>query len=363
MLSIPLLRQIKRKWPEQSLVLVCRPGLGEFFLRNNLVDEVFELDKKSNLSCQQFINFFSDKKINYLFCPHQSIRSAWILKQLTANKKISYRRWWNKPFFDILVERIHELPEALRVLHLLAAVDVEMRTRLDKIHADKKYLNSNIRMTIEKWPHAIASDLSLFVEPEPELVQEVLKKLNLQKPYAVIAPASQWATKRWTKTGFAKLSHLLSERALNVYIVGTKAEADYCLEVERLSADYGARVDIRSLAGRTSLLELHAVLSHAEVVIANDSGPMHMATAAGRPVVAIFGPTTLDLGFRPWSELSYISQKDLACRPCGKHGHNVCPIKTHECMKSITANDIVIGVDLLRKKAPAAGSLSSSQIY
>ncbi|MCB0349774.1 MAG: glycosyltransferase family 9 protein [Bdellovibrionales bacterium] len=363
MLSIPLLRHVKRKWPEQPLILVCRKGLGSFFLKNKLVDEVFELDKKDAVSSENFYSFISSYKIDHLFCPHQSFRSAWMLKSIRANKKITFARWWNKSFFDIRVKRNTDLPEALRVLQLLAPVDTHLAERLEKLRLDKSYYNSSKRSTIASWPHQISTDLSLLVEPDVALVHDVTSKFKLQRPYAVIAPASQWATKRWSSSGFSELVHLLSERALNVYIVGAPSEASYCKEIEHLAAASAGRVDVRSLAGETDLLSLHALLSHAEVVVANDSGPMHMAVAAGRPVVGIFGPTTLDLGFRPWSELSYIAQVDLPCRPCGRHGHNVCPIKTHDCMKKISAHDVIEGVDLLRRKAPVAGSISPSQTY
>ncbi len=328
-----------------------------------MVDLVFELDKKNNKSTDELLKFISTYKIENLFCPHQSFRSAWILRNINAKMKIGFVRWWNVLLFDIRIVRNVELPEALRVLFLLAAVDKGLADRLEVIKADNSYLNCKERTNISSWPYSIAKDFDLFVEPDVELVQKVMSKYNLQRPYAVVAPASQWATKRWTASGFSELIHLLAERGFNVYLVGAQQEAEYCKTIEHLAAPSAGRVDVRSFAGTTSLLELHALLSRAEVVIANDSGPMHMAVAAGRPVVGIFGPTTLDLGFRPWSDLSYVAQLDLPCRPCGRHGHNKCPIKTHDCMKKISASEVISGVDILRKRAHAAGAIIPSQTY
>lgn len=243
-----------------------------------------------------------------------------------------------------------QLPEVLRTLHLLAPLDESLSHRLNKKLEDKKYHNESIRHRVQQWPYSIAHDLTLHVEPQVELTRAALLKWRLMRPYVVIAPSSQWVTKRWTDDGFIHLIRLLAERGLNIYLVGTSSEIDHCNHLEKASALHGQRVEVRSLAGQTDLLILHTVMSMAEIVISNDSGPMHMAAAAGCPVVAIFGPTTLSLGYRPWSDLSAVVQIDISCRPCGKHGHNKCPIQTHDCMKKITAKQVIQAVDHLLKR-------------
>lgn len=293
-----------------------------------------------------------NESIRYWICPHESFRTALITRKIKAQKKIGFSNWWNKPVFDTRVMRPVQLPEVLRILSLLTPLDKNLSDRLKNKLADKKYYNETIRHRIQKWPYAIAHDLSLHVEPQPELARAAILKWRLMRPYAVIAPSSQWATKRWTDDGFIHLIRLLAERGLNVYLVGTKLESDHCHQIEKAAAAYAQRVEVRSLAGQTDLLDLHTVLSMAEIVISNDSGPMHMAAAAGRPIVAIFGPTTLSLGYRPWSDVSSVVQIDLSCRPCGKHGHNQCPIHTHDCMKKITATQVIQAVDHLLKRPP-----------
>jgi heptosyltransferase-2 len=57
--------------------------------------------------------------------------------------------------------------------------------------------------------------------------------------------------------------------------------------------------------------------------------------------VVIYGPTVLEFGFRPWQDhVSVVEKLGLPCRPCGKHGHNKCPIKTHVCMKEISPHEV-----------------------
>lgn len=303
----------------------------------------------------------SSRKIRYLFCPHASVRSAWILKDIHAEKKIAYEQWWNAFFFDARVERPMMLPEPLRLLALLGAVEPKYAARIESFKSDQKFHSAQGKSTITSWPSHIATDLSLQVEPDVEYLREELKKHRLQRPYAILAPSSQWATKRWTNEGYSGLVTQLAERGLNVYLVGTEAEKEHCEQIVR--DHHGARVEVRSLAGTSNLSGLHALMCDAEIVIANDSGPMHMAAVAGRPVVAIFGPTTLALGFRPWTDQSYVVQKNMNCRPCGKHGHNKCPLKTHDCMKKISVQEVASAVDGLLKKSHPAGAVSPSQTY
>ncbi len=307
--------------------------------------------------------------IRYWVCPHESFRSAWITRQIRAQKKIGFYKWWNGWAFDTRVARPMVLPEVLRVSYILTGLaqisklsssEAEnsvykmaglLKNRLDKKISDKRFHNLSERQLIRYWPHKIEEDFNLYVQPAPELERSLILKLRLMRPYVVVAPSSQWATKRWTDEGFTQLIQLLTERGLNVYLVGAKSETEHCLKIEGAASSFAKHVEVRSLAGQTDLVTLHALLAMAEVVVTNDSGPMHMAAAAGRPVVGIFGPTTINLGYRPWSDQSQVVQVNLPCRPCGAHGHNKCPIGTHDCMKKISAAQVMTAVDELQRGA------------
>jgi heptosyltransferase-2 len=67
---------------------------------------------------------------------------------------------------------------------------------------------------------------------------------------------------------------------------------------------------------------------------------MHAASVTGLPTIAIFGPTVLDFGFRPWNEKSAVVQLDLHCRPCAAHGGKKCPIGTHACMRDLSYRQV-----------------------
>jgi heptosyltransferase-2 len=97
-----------------------------------------------------------------------------------------------------------------------------------------------------------------------------------------------------------------------------------------------------------------ALIDRAQIVVSNDSAPMHMAVARGVPVVAIFCATTPSLGYSPYSKQAVvIEKKDLFCRPCSRHGTEVCPRGTEDCMRLVTVDQVLAGVDRLLASSPA----------
>ena len=84
-----------------------------------------------------------------------------------------------------------------------------------------------------------------------------------------------------------------------------------------------------------------ALMPHFKLFITNDSGPMHIATAFNVPTLAIFGPTTRELGFFPYGRGHRVLEvKGLPCRPCALHGGRKCPQGHFKCMRLITVDDV-----------------------
>ena len=100
------------------------------------------------------------------------------------------------------------------------------------------------------------------------------------------------------------------------------------------------------LRGKTTLDELGAVLKRGDIVITNDSSPIHIASAFEKTrIIALFGPTVKEFGFFPWSRNSEVLEtENLLCRPCGIHGGNSCPQKHFRCMRDIVPEKVVEAV-------------------
>ncbi|MFN8548332.1 MAG: glycosyltransferase family 9 protein [Candidatus Eisenbacteria bacterium] len=93
---------------------------------------------------------------------------------------------------------------------------------------------------------------------------------------------------------------------------------------------------------RAELGSLKALLATASLAVSNDSGPMHLASALGVPVVAIFGSSVRRLGFAPTGPRDQlIEAEDVACRPCGVHGRDQCWLGHWRCLRDVAAERVV----------------------
>jgi ADP-heptose:LPS heptosyltransferase len=124
--------------------------------------------------------------------------------------------------------------------------------------------------------------------------------------YAVLAPTTNWETKRWPTERFAGLVPLLRERyGLASVLIGGP-------DVAGMSGRIPGTIN---LGGRTSLRELCALIEGASLVVANDSGPMHIAAAMNRPLVTVFGPTN-PVRTGPYQRMGSVVRLNLSCSPC-----------------------------------------------
>ena len=101
--------------------------------------------------------------------------------------------------------------------------------------------------------------------------------------------------------------------------------------------DFDGTID---LAGKLTLMESAALLKKCDLLVTNDSAPMHFAVGVDTPVVAIFGATAPKYGFYPYDKDDIVVERELPCRPCAIHGGTKCPIGTFECMLDISAEEV-----------------------
>lgn len=330
LLSIPLIKNIKAAYPGCELHLVCRKPFGSFFKDLSLVDHLTEVDKKNKDSLKELKHELGAKEYDLLICPHESFRSAYLCSKVKAKEKIGFRRWFSRFFFTKLVTRPDDLPDVLRQTSLLVPLDKEFGVKW--VEFVSKYRGAGFQsLGVEEGRMLVPEFLSMSVGIDKKIsLPGECEGLELSSCIA-IAPGSVWPTKRWRQEHFIEFCNSKSEK---VFILGSPGEAELCEEVSKKIPGS------INLAGKTKLSELFYLLTKVKYLICNDSGTMHMGTAASCDIISIFGPTTLDIGYRPWSNNAYVAQADLKCRPCGLHGHKKCPIGTHECMKSVKASQL-----------------------
>lgn len=157
-------------------------------------------------------------------------------------------------------------------------------------------------------------------------------KVDVSRPVVVICPGSTNSrAKRWGVESYAKLADcLVREANAEVAFIGAKMETDVTRAVvERM------RERAIVLTGQTTLAETVAVLSIADLMISNDTGPAHIAAGLNRPTIVIFGSTN-PVTTAPFSILAEVIREPPACAPCMLRD---CPID-HRCMTAITAGRV-----------------------
>jgi heptosyltransferase-2 len=157
--------------------------------------------------------------------------------------------------------------------------------------------------------------------------------LDPSRPVAAFAPGAEYGpAKRWPARHFAQLARELAARGDQVWLFGSRKDAEVTAEIQRLSG--GACVD---LAGRTSLEEAIDLLSLAARVASNDSGLMHVAAALDRPMAAIFGSSSPAFT-PPLSAAARVISLRLSCSPCFAR---TCPLGHTNCLETLPPADVL----------------------
>jgi len=154
--------------------------------------------------------------------------------------------------------------------------------------------------------------------------------------FVALAPGARWETKRWPVERLAQLIERLHAGGFPPVVLLGGPDDRFLAERIR-GATRGPIVD---LTGRTTLRQLAALLSLAEVVICHDSGPMHVAAALGKPLVALFGPTD-PARTGPYGRPESIIRVPLDCSPCYERQ---CPLGHHNCMQKIDVETVLSAV-------------------
>jgi len=146
--------------------------------------------------------------------------------------------------------------------------------------------------------------------------------------YICVAPTSVWFTKQWPADKWAAFIQSLPKN-LTVALLGGPSDYGACAYIQERSG----HPRVLNKAGALSLLESAAWMQGARMNYANDSAPVHIASAVGAPITAIFCSTIPAFGFGPLSPVSRVVEvpEELPCRPCGLHGFQACPRGDFRC--------------------------------
>lgn len=330
-LTTPLLAEVRRRFPEALLAVLCTPQAEGLLGGNPDIDEVIVDDKRRGgfRALRTMAAHLRQRRFTVALSPHRSLRTALLLYLAKIPCRIGFRQSAGWFLFHRRVERDSRRHDVDRNLSLLEAWGIDTRE--------------------------CGRELRIAVTPQArQAVAELFRALGINGDRSRLVfglhPGSVWHTKRWSREGYAELAVRLRQRyGAQVLLFGGPQDTEVVEAVQELSGHAGI-----NLTGKLNLNELAGALERCDVFISNDSAPMHLAVARDVPVVAIFCATTPALGFYPYSSRAVVVEKALHCRPCAPHGGRRCPLGTEACIRSITAEQVLAAVDRLleRKKLP-----------
>lgn len=319
-MALPAVQTIRAAHPHAFLAVAARPSVGALFAMVPGIDAVLPLESRAGLSSVRLWRrdaaALQAQRFELAVLLPNSFLSAWV----AAHAGIPDRRGFGTD---------------LRGRWLTAAI---RRPTVD-LHQADYYLALT---TALGW--TAAPRVARVAPPAPAL--EAARRIVPDRPFAVLAPGAAYGrAKQWPPEHYAALAaQLAATRRLATVVVGAGADRSAGDElIAALTTAPGGSATAASLVdliGKTDLPTLAAVLSLAHVVIANDSGAMHLAAAVGAPVVAVFGATnehhTAPLPAALDAPAPRIATTAVWCRPCMLRE---CPLG-HQCMRGIAAADV-----------------------
>ena len=322
LLMTPLLNLLRTACPQAQIDVLVKAEYRDLLRAHPGVTRLLPFDSR-----QPLLRTLRDLRADYYDLAldlHCTPRSQLLLRGLRASRKLVYnkrvlrrallvRLGWNT------LRRMTPVPE-------LYAAPLRRLGLTGRLGAPTMYLDPE---STEAMQAHIACSL-----PEAS-----------HQPLLAVAPGARWATKRWPVERFAAVAQELArEKQAAVVILGGPDEA-------QLARTLYDKIDapVVNGAGTLSLMNSAALLSRCRLLISNDSGLMHMATALRVPVVAIFGPTVQEFGFYPFQARSdrarsEVVSEPLACRPCSTKGSRRCPRGHHACMQDISSVRVLAAV-------------------
>ncbi|MBN2789404.1 MAG: glycosyltransferase family 9 protein [Candidatus Delongbacteria bacterium] len=310
LLATPVLDVLKEKYPESEIDWVVNSKFAEVLITNPRLNRVLTFKDKTGLeNIRRDIN-----RTNYdlIFDLHQNSSTHY----LTRFQRNLYR--YNKHVVDrsLLVFLKKKYKEIIPVTQMYF-----------------KALNKAGIVTPKEWTlrYGLVKSFQL----------STINEYNLHNfNYIAIAPGASYATKIWPKEYFKELVEKISfNKNINrkVILVGNS-------EADKIAADHitkGNEFSCINLVGKLDLQETATILKYSDLVISNDSGPLHLAECFKKKIIAIFGCTTEELGFFPYStDYVVVENKGLKCRPCTHFGKKQCPKKHFKCMIDISVDDV-----------------------
>lgn len=290
-LTTPVLRVLAENFPDARMDIMVGPNGTELFKKHPAVFKVITYDKHISMS---------DKK-----------------RLIRRLRNIKY---------DLIVDMRNSLfPFLVGARYKTSPIQVPSKTIGHKKQQHLRKLSS-IGLGVKDAPFYIH-----ISQEDRGYIERIIRDLDRDRLIVAISPGAKSEIKKWPKGNYIELKDRLIKQ-LNAQIIMIGDHTDSLLIKDIVISD---RNNIIDLSGRTTLCQLASLLEYCDLLITNDSAPLHIAGAVEAKVLAIFGPTDPRL-YGPTGRKDRIIREKLSCSPCGKAQ---CEFE-HECMRHVKVDKV-----------------------
>ena len=313
-LTYPSVQGVKELFPHSRLTVLVPNHLVDLWKTSPFVDEIIPFQKKSGvgsfLEDTRVSRSIRGKRFDLAVIFPRSFRSTFQTYLAGIPVRIGYQDEGRSLFLTHKIRRNEEV------------------LRLHRVHYYRKLVESLGHL------ETVPSPRLVLREEERGWAEGQLRELGLLDGRVLIGinpGAAYGLAKCWHPDRFAELGRRLCERwKATALIFGKEEERSIADRI--LKSLSGGGIDF---TGKTHLLQLGALLERCRLLVTNDTGTMHVASAVGTPIVAIFGSTD-PVATGPWGDGHVVVRKEVSCSPCFKR---VCPTD-HRCMEGITVDEV-----------------------
>lgn len=325
LLSTPAIKALRDAYPDAYIAMMVSPYAKDIVEGNPYLDRVIVYDKDAKHKSWQRTFRFSRKlsklKFDVALVLHPTNRAHIVSFLAGIPRRIGYNR---KMGFLL----------TLRILHT-------------KHLGEKHESEYNLDLLKCIGVNSKAGDLYMPIsEASQEWTDILFREEGIRNSDMLLAihPGASCPSKIWPNIRFAEAADVLSKKyGFKVLLVSGAKDKHLADQVAK-----HMHVPVINLAGRTSLGQLASILKRCRLFISNDSGPVHIATAVGTPVISIFGRNQKGLGPKRWGPCGKYDKylhKEVGCIECLAHRCN----KEFLCLKAIEVEDVVSAADSILK--------------
>jgi heptosyltransferase-2 len=326
-MALPALRAVRAKFADAHIAIVARPYVADIYRGQGVCDELIAYDprgaEKGIGGRERLAERLRAGKFDAALLLQNAFDAAWLAWRAGIPERIGYARDGRGILLTkaVTVPRAGEIPAHEQFYYLEL---VRRAGWVERVEGE-----SEISLAVSREAREAAEGALIAAGVRSQTRADGAGALRV----AIGAGASYGSAKCWLPERFAEVANrLMAESGAEIILFGTAGEMDVSNAIVA-----GMKRPSIDLTGKTAIAELPALLSRCQLFIGNDSGAMHVASAVGLPVVAIFGPTD-PFGTAPVTPKCTIVQEKPYCSPCFLRR---CPTD-HRCMTRVTTESVTV---------------------